>query len=49
MWSSLGTLLLESGRAAAAEAVFREDLERQPENGWSLYGLSRRQSAVARL
>ena len=24
-----------------AEAVFREDLERHPENGWSLHGLER--------
>ena len=29
------------GRADAAEVVFREDLERLPENGWSLYGLAR--------
>jgi tetratricopeptide (TPR) repeat protein len=35
----LGALFLESGRAADAEAVYREDLERFPENGWSLFGL----------
>lgn len=36
-----GAALLQSGRAAEAEAVFREDLRRQPENGWGLYGLMR--------
>jgi tetratricopeptide (TPR) repeat protein len=38
---TLGALLLESGRAEAAEAVYREDLLRNPENGWSLFGLER--------
>jgi tetratricopeptide (TPR) repeat protein len=37
---SLGAVLLEAGRVAEAEAVFREDLARHPENGWSLYGLT---------
>jgi len=37
----LGAVLLEAGRAAEAEAVFREDLSRHPENGWSLFGLAR--------
>ena len=37
---SLGGLLLASGQAQEAEKVFREDLRRNPENGWSLYGLS---------
>jgi tetratricopeptide (TPR) repeat protein len=36
----LGVILLEAGRPAEAEAVFREDLRRFPENGWSLYGLA---------
>jgi tetratricopeptide (TPR) repeat protein len=36
---ALGALLLEAGRAAEAEAVYREDLRRNPENGWSLRGL----------
>ena len=36
----LGSALLELGRPAQAESVFREDLERVPENGWSLYGLA---------
>ena len=38
---ALGAALLQSGRFAEAEAVFRKDLERQPGNGWALYGLSR--------
>ena len=36
----LGTVLLKAGRAAEAEQVFREDLKRFPENGWSLHGLA---------
>lgn len=38
---ALGTLLLKSGRAVEAEKVFRADLEKLPENGWALFGLSR--------
>jgi tetratricopeptide (TPR) repeat protein len=38
---ALGALLLERGRAAEAEAVYREDLAQYPGNGWSLFGLSR--------
>jgi tetratricopeptide (TPR) repeat protein len=37
---SLGAVLLAAGRAADAEAVYREDLKRHPENGWALVGLS---------
>jgi len=37
---SLGAVLLEAGRPADAERVYREDLRRNPENGWSLYGLA---------
>ena len=36
---SLGAVLLRAGRAAEAEAAYREDLRRFPENGWSLFGL----------
>jgi tetratricopeptide (TPR) repeat protein len=36
----LGAQLLIAGRAAEAEAVYREDLRRNPANGWSLYGLA---------
>ena len=38
---SLGRALLEANRAVEAEAVYRQDLDRFPENGWSLYGLAR--------
>jgi predicted Zn-dependent protease len=37
---SLGAVLLDAGRAHEAEAVYREDLRRFPENGWSLLGLA---------
>ena len=37
---ALGAVLLEAGRAVEAEAVYREDLVRFPENGWSLVGLA---------
>lgn len=37
---SLGAVLLKAGRTAEAEAVYREDLKRFPENGWSLFGLA---------
>lgn len=36
----LGAELLRSGKAQDAEAVYREDLRRHPENGWALYGLA---------
>ncbi len=38
---SLGVVLLKAGQAAQAEQVYRADLERNPANGWSLYGLAR--------
>lgn len=37
---SLGAVLLEAGKPVQAEAVYREDLKRFPENGWALFGLS---------
>ena len=37
---SLGAALLKAGKPAEAEAVYREDLKRFPENGWSLFGLA---------
>jgi tetratricopeptide (TPR) repeat protein len=37
---SLGAALLKAGRNAEAEQVYRDDLKRFPENGWSLYGLA---------
>jgi tetratricopeptide (TPR) repeat protein len=36
---SLGAVLLAAGRAADAEKVYRDDLARYTENGWSLFGL----------
>ena len=38
---ALGAVLLAAGRPKEAEAVYREDLVRYPENGWSLSGLAR--------
>ena len=37
---ALGALLLDADRAAEAEAVYREELKRNPGNGWSLHGLA---------
>jgi tetratricopeptide (TPR) repeat protein len=37
----LAAILLAAGRAAEAEGVYREDLARWPNNGWSLHGLAR--------
>jgi tetratricopeptide (TPR) repeat protein len=37
---SIGATLMKAGRFAEAEQVYREDLHRVPENGWSLYGLA---------
>jgi len=37
---SLGAALLKAGRNAEAEQIYRDDLKRFPENGWSLYGLA---------
>jgi tetratricopeptide (TPR) repeat protein len=38
---TLGAVYLKSARYADAERVYREDLAKWPNNGWSLYGLSR--------
>ena len=37
---SLGAVLFQAGRASDAEQVYREDLRRNPGNGWSLFGLA---------
>jgi tetratricopeptide (TPR) repeat protein len=37
---SLGAVLMKAGKFAEAEQLYREDLKRLPENGWSLYGLA---------
>jgi tetratricopeptide (TPR) repeat protein len=36
----LGAVLLAAKRPADAEQAFRKDLDRFPDNGWSLYGLA---------
>jgi tetratricopeptide (TPR) repeat protein len=36
---ALGAILLEAGRPAEAETVYWEDLRRNRENGWALFGL----------
>jgi tetratricopeptide (TPR) repeat protein len=38
---SLGAVLLEAGRAAEAEALYWQDLSRNRENGWALFGLKK--------
>lgn len=38
---TLGAVLLKAGRYREAEKIYRQDLKKWPENGWSLYGLSR--------
>jgi tetratricopeptide (TPR) repeat protein len=37
---ALGALLLEQGRVAEAEEIYRKDLELHPGNGWALHGLA---------
>lgn len=41
----LGAVLLKAGRHLEAESVFRDDLAKFPENGWSLYGVIQALSA----
>lgn len=36
---TLGAVLLQAGKPAEAQTVFTEELRRNPENGWSLFGL----------
>jgi tetratricopeptide (TPR) repeat protein len=38
---SLGANLMQAGRYAEAEQVYRDDLAHLPGNGWSLFGLAR--------
>jgi hypothetical protein len=35
----LGAVLLQAGRQAEAEEVYRIDLLQHPHNGWALFGL----------
>jgi tetratricopeptide (TPR) repeat protein len=44
----LGALLLRQGDAQGAEAVYREDLRRNPDNGWALDGLAQALTAQHR-
>jgi tetratricopeptide (TPR) repeat protein len=37
---TLGVALLAAGQPVEAEAVYREELKRNPSNGWSLRGLA---------
>jgi Flp pilus assembly protein TadD len=45
----LGRLLLQADRPAEAGEVYREDLARFPENGWSLKGLAASLEASGRM
>jgi tetratricopeptide (TPR) repeat protein len=42
---ALGAVLLEQGKAAEAEMVFRQTLMASPNNGWALFGLLEAQKA----
>jgi tetratricopeptide (TPR) repeat protein len=45
----LGAALLDARRAKDAEAVYRADLERNPANGWALFGLAKSLRAQRRI
>jgi tetratricopeptide (TPR) repeat protein len=44
----LGAELLQAGKTAEAEAVYRDDLRRTPGNGWALFGLTQTLKAQGR-
>ncbi len=44
----LGAELLDAGRAAEAETVYWQDLQRNPGNGFALFGLQKAQAAQAK-
>jgi tetratricopeptide (TPR) repeat protein len=44
----LGAILLNAGRASEAYTVYSEDLRRNPDNGWALYGLAQAHRALKR-
>ena len=46
---ALGAALIDAGRAAEAERVYREDLAHYPDNGWSLAGLAQAQRRQGQL
>ena len=45
---ALGALLLEQGKSAEAEGVYRADLKRHPRNPWALHGLAESLEAQVR-
>jgi tetratricopeptide (TPR) repeat protein len=45
---SLGAVYLREGRAVEAERLYRQDLQRFPENGWALFGLAKALQAQGR-
>jgi predicted Zn-dependent protease len=45
---NLGAVLLEAGRPDEAEAVFWEDLRKNPGTGWALAGLAQALKAQGR-
>jgi tetratricopeptide (TPR) repeat protein len=45
---ALGAVLLRDKQAEAAAKVYREDLRRWPDNGWSLHGLARALDVLGR-
>lgn len=45
---TFGAALLQAGDAKRAEQVFRDDLQRQPRNGWGLFGLEKALRAQGR-
>jgi tetratricopeptide (TPR) repeat protein len=45
---ALGAILLRDKQAHAAEKVYREDLRRWPDNGWSLHGLAQTLDALGK-
>jgi predicted Zn-dependent protease len=46
---TLGAVLLQAGRAGEAERVYREELHRNPGNGWSLFGLAQSLQAQGKM
>lgn len=44
----LGAALIEAGRFADAERVYRDDLKQHPHNGWSLLGLTQALAGLGR-
>ena len=45
---ALGAMLLAAGRPKDAEQAYRDELKRNPENGWSLHGLAQSLRAQGR-